>query len=387
MSVRGPSPTPKKGVLWLHADRFACGQLRAYVPSLSLIDSGRYQPYFLNQGTDFDEHGLRLGNLKDVDLLVVQRATHPRFLEWVKEAKSRGIVTLLETDDSLFHIPKHNPVYAEWGTKDVKTLHKRLAAMVDHILVSTPPLKDDIVRNCGVPSEKVTVAYNHVHPNIWDDAELAGIPRQNNKQTLILGYQGSATHSADFGMIIEPLLRVLEMFPQVRLRFFGNVPMSIKGKIPLGRIEWMKGVPFEQYPRNLKYANFDIGLAPLVDSKFNACKSSIKASDYGCVGVPVVASRLKPYQQLITHGEDGFLASTSEEWVEALTTLILDADLRETMGRKLHETVWSKWDWKTHGPTWVNLFDQLTGVSHGDERATEVPGLDEPAQSPDPGEE
>jgi glycosyltransferase involved in cell wall biosynthesis len=359
-----------KRVLWLNADRWACGWYRCIVPSFSLKDTGRYDPCSLEHKHAFDQHERPLvHNLEGIDLLVVQRARSPKFLQWVTAAHAKGIPVVYELDDDLFHVPKHNPAYTTWGSKEAMRVCRAMLESCDHVIVSTSPLKQTMVEMGGIAESKLTVAYNHLHPDIWGPEQFEDVPVCNNVGNIVIGYQGSITHSADFAVLIPALQRILHTFPQVRLRLFGTVPESLKGEIPVTRFDWMKGVVFEQYPRNLWHANFDINIAPLVDSQFNRCKSNLKVLDASAVRVPTVASTVHPYASTITHGVDGMLASTTEEWYEALAQLVLDASLRQTMAHAAFENAWAKWSWRTHGPTWVKLFDTLLGEKdHARER-------------------
>lgn len=327
--------------------------------------TGRYEPVTLEHKHAFNPDDTpRLHNLEGVDLLVVQRARHPKFLEWVQAAKSRGIPVVYETDDDLLHVPKHNPAFTTWGSKSARKVCLAMLQEADHVIVSTVPLGQAMREAVDGVARKLTVAHNHLHPDVWGEHLLAPVERAPNDGHLIIGYQGSITHNADVAVAVPALQQILETFPSVRLRFFGTVPTSIRGKIPTSRFDFLKGVEFEQYPRNLRHCNFDISLAPLIDSRFNRCKSNLKVLDAAATRVPTVASNVYPYAQTITHGVDGFLASTTEEWYDALAALILDADLRQRVASAAHTMAWSRWSNAQHGQTWVNLFDRLTGQAH-----------------------
>jgi len=60
-------------------------------------------------------------------------------------------------------------------------------------------------------------------------------------------------------------------------------------------------------------------------------KSSIKATTAMALGMPVIASPLQAYKEIIQHGENGFICDTKEEWYEALIKL-KDSGLREKIG-------------------------------------------------------
>lgn len=352
----------KPTVLWLNADRMGCGVYRVYCPAMALRDSGRYNPEFLQHNQTFDMFTGRpdVSHVIDVDAVVIQRAALDVFEEWIAECKKLGKPVIYETDDDLFRVSRHNPAHYVWGTKSARKLTRRLIKNCTKTIVSTEPLKKAIVEECDVPPEDVIVGYNHLRPEIWGmDDVLLKTHRNNNQGRIVIGWQGSATHDVDFIEAIPALTRILKDFPQTILRFFGYVPMTIKGRIPPNRFEWMKGVVFEQYPRNLWWANFDIGIAPLAESRFNDSKSAIKYLEYSACKVPTVASFRTPYK-IITEDVNGFLCRNEEEWYEVLAALVMNEDRRHKVGQVAYDYAWSHWG-PSRGQVWVDLFDQLLG--------------------------
>jgi glycosyltransferase involved in cell wall biosynthesis len=83
----------------------------------------------------------------------------------------------------------------------------------------------------------------------------------------------------------------------------------------------------------------DIGIMPLPDDPWEKGKCAYKLIQYMACGLPVVASPVGMNTEVVTHGENGFLATTEEEWIHGLKTLIQDASLRKRMGEKGLELV------------------------------------------------
>ena len=86
------------------------------------------------------------------------------------------------------------------------------------------------------------------------------------------------------------------------------------------------------------FRGLDIVIAPLQDNAFNDSKSEIKAMEAGRYGVPLVASDVGCYDELIKNGETGFLIPADNprsEWVRALTRLCKDKALSKQMGQNL----------------------------------------------------
>jgi glycosyltransferase involved in cell wall biosynthesis len=83
--------------------------------------------------------------------------------------------------------------------------------------------------------------------------------------------------------------------------------------------------------------DFDIGIAPLLDTPFTRSKSPIKAIEYNALGIPVVASNVGPYRDYVVDGVNGFLCDTEAEWVDRLNLLVSDADLRASMSEQARQ--------------------------------------------------
>ncbi len=109
-----------------------------------------------------------------------------------------------------------------------------------------------------------------------------------------------------------------------------------------------------------KGIDFDIGLAPLADTPWNASKSHIKALEYAALGIPVIASDVPAYRSLVVDGVTGFLVGSENEWRTRLTDLIADEAMRVEMGAKAREVAAGltiQRGWKL----WRDAYEGVTG--------------------------
>jgi glycosyltransferase involved in cell wall biosynthesis len=77
------------------------------------------------------------------------------------------------------------------------------------------------------------------------------------------------------------------------------------------------------------FNRLDIGVYPLKDDDWARGKCGFKAIQCMACGVPVVAQAVGVNRDIIRDGENGFLASTPDEWRQKLGRLLTDAALRE----------------------------------------------------------
>lgn len=78
--------------------------------------------------------------------------------------------------------------------------------------------------------------------------------------------------------------------------------------------------------------SFDIGIMPLVDDEWSRGKCGFKALQSMAYGLPVVVSPVGVNRVIVQDGINGYLASTPDEWVQALSRLMDSCDLRARLG-------------------------------------------------------
>ena len=89
-----------------------------------------------------------------------------------------------------------------------------------------------------------------------------------------------------------------------------------------------------------------VGIAPLPDDAWTRGKCGLKVLQMLSRGRPVVASAVGVQREQVRHGVTGFLATTPEEWVTSLTTLLEDPALRLRMGEAAKRDVLERWSVK-----------------------------------------
>ena len=75
-------------------------------------------------------------------------------------------------------------------------------------------------------------------------------------------------------------------------------------------------------------------------------------------GLPVVASPVGVNADIVEHGVNGFLATTQEEWREALTQLAADPDLRQRMGAAGRRKVEQQYSLQVAAPRLVRFLQE-----------------------------
>ena len=241
-----------------------------------------------------------------------------------------------ELDDDIWHVLLTNwnahQMYARADTQDVV---EHCIEVADMVQVSTAPLAElvwpfnknvEILPNC-VPAWVLDV-------------------QRPRRQECTVGWFGSASHGEDVQAIAVPVRKVLYANPAVRLHIMGT---DFRPTFGISQTRYTGWLPDPDYFRVI---DFDIGLCPLADYRFNASKSGLKAMQYMALGIPVIATDAEPYRGVVTDGVNGFLVRSGAQWRDRLNTLIRDGSLREQMGASAkaaarawtYEGNWQRWD-------------------------------------------
>jgi glycosyltransferase involved in cell wall biosynthesis len=92
--------------------------------------------------------------------------------------------------------------------------------------------------------------------------------------------------------------------------------------------QWM---PFSREGESRALSGCRAGLDPLGNSRYEQCKGNYKVKVYLAGGVPVVASAVGINNRLIDNGSNGFLATSDDDWSEAIVRLVREESLYKAM--------------------------------------------------------
>ena len=78
---------------------------------------------------------------------------------------------------------------------------------------------------------------------------------------------------------------------------------------------------------------------PIPNNEWSKGKCGMKGLLYMSVGIPTVMSAVGMNKKIIQNGKNGFLANKSSEWLEILSNLIENKNLRKKVGAKGRDSV------------------------------------------------
>lgn len=300
-----------KRILYVADDFSGTTWYRCRVPGLELAGHG---------------HAIRLAedrvspeDFQWCDVLVVNRLWKADILAAVEAANRAGKMTVFEIDDDYWCLNTTNPAYEYWRMPGALDGLVKVIRACQRVTVSTEPLKQVLQRfNPDV----------RVLPNMLPDAYWPTEAKPPNMtDDLVIGWAGSPTHYEDLADVARVVPQLLDEYPKLDVWLAGVLP----GDFPEHeRLRYLNPVPIEDYA-HLLY-NFDIGIAPLLDNRFNTAKSDLKLVEYSAIGLPIVASRVLPYEKSVRPGETALLANNPKDWLRHLRALIEDPELRAKLG-------------------------------------------------------
>jgi glycosyltransferase involved in cell wall biosynthesis len=124
--------------------------------------------------------------------------------------------------------------------------------------------------------------------------------------------------------------------------------------------------PWTEVGEAAEIAAADVGVSWIPDDDWSRGKCGLKSLQYMAAGLPVVANPVGVHIEMVRHGETGFLAETTQQWVEAVGQLARDPALRQRMGKAGRRLLEEKYSVARGAEHWLSL---LNGLRRGERRA------------------
>jgi glycosyltransferase involved in cell wall biosynthesis len=165
--------------------------------------------------------------------------------------------------------------------------------------------------------------------------ELADYPvmPESADQKFVVCWTGSTTTLIHFEHARPALEKLATLLPLTVKIICSEPPLR-----PIAGAE-MLFVPWRADREAVDVGDCHVGIMPLPDNDFSRGKGAMKALQYMATGRPVVVSPVGVNSKIVRPGDNGFLASTPAEWVDCLSALARDRQLRERLGKCARATV------------------------------------------------
>lgn len=255
------------------------------------------------------------------DVIWIEKEIFPFFPAWIESALYASRTRyLVDYDDAIFHRYDHHKLaVVRWilGQK-IDTVMRKSGSVV--------------VGNDYLASRARRAKAPHIVkiPSVVDLTTYMARPRSPAK-TLTVGWIGSPSTSKYLLSFIDVVEAAARQYP---LRF---VAVGADPRIVLSKE--IEVVPWSEESEVSMIQEFDIGIMPLPDLPWERGKCGYKLIQCMACGVPVIASPVGVNSRIVVHGVNGYLCSTTKEWLLAFEMLSNDAILRARLGAAARATI------------------------------------------------
>ena len=255
----------------------------------------------------------------EYELLPYCPALLERWLAW------RGCRMVIDYDDALFH---------QYDTHQFKWVRLLLGGKIASVMgmSSTVVAGNNYLANYATQAKANRVC---VIPTVIDFLKYSLKCVNDESQIFTIGWIGTPS-TARYLNEIAPALKEVCKNRRARVCLIGSGPINLSG-VPVELIDWREDTEIEDIRR------FDVGIMPLPDEPWARGKCGFKLIQYMACGLPVVASPVGVNSEIVENKVNGFLATSTNEWVDALNVLLDSVETRRKMGAAGRQRVQEKY--------------------------------------------
>ena len=167
-------------------------------------------------------------------------------------------------------------------------------------------------------------------PTVVDTARYVPKPARRGGQVFTVGWIGSPSTAPYLSELAAPLSAIGQECPVRFIVIGGKAP--VVPNVTVVELDWDESTELDLIN------SFDVGVMPLPDDDWARGKCAFKLIQYMACAVPVIASPVGANVEVI-NGVCGLMASTPQEWTEALRLLRDQPNRRNQMGQAGRERV------------------------------------------------
>jgi glycosyltransferase involved in cell wall biosynthesis len=279
-----------------------------------------------------------LNKIDEYDAVFVYREAAllgPAFLERMI-ARKRPIIYQL--DDPLF-VPYRSPSNGFLSYLKFFSKIKEIIGISKAVIVNSTPIREYAQQF----NNKIWQV-----PSVVDTDKFVYRESDQDRYPVCVGWSGSPTTITNLRMIERPLMKISES-GSCEIDFIGSEDFGLKDVNYRGR-RWNEATEVDDLRR------IQIGLVPLPDHPWNPYKFIMKTAQYMALGIVPVGTPMASNTEVIRHGENGFLASTDDEWIEYLSCVIGDSELRKNMSRQAADDAIAKYSLQANAEKIIEAF-------------------------------
>jgi glycosyltransferase involved in cell wall biosynthesis len=254
-------------------------------------------------------------NARKYDVVVVESEIFPYFPSVVEALLVPGSIRYaVDYDDAIFYQYKNHPkkiVRMFCGSKIDRVMQR-----ANCVIAGSEYLREVASLN----NERVFQL-----PTVIDLRKYPELPPQSSPdKPFTIGWIGSQSTT----VYLRSIERTLDLFCRSH---FAQVTVigGEKEPINIGALNWVRWADDTEIAH---LSDIDVGIMPLPDNPWTRGKCAFKLIQYMGCWKPVIASPVGENKRVVEHGENGFLADSSEEWIQHLDYLYKNRQYAKDMG-------------------------------------------------------
>lgn len=227
---------------------------------------------------------------EEADLLILYQCLDHNLLPLIKKRRALGRKTLVEYNDNFYDPPACSPVASAWASPLIWQIYESFMEHADGVIVTGPGLKELF---SSKTKTEIHILENHYPYELRPMEEIWKEP----KDVFHLGWAGSVGHMGDLLALLPTIYQIMERYPQVVFNVMGTESIPSFVHLPKDRLRFSPWGSMNDYFAFWK--NVHLGIAPLLDSPYNQCRSDIKAVEMTSQGALPLISDLLPYRKFL----------------------------------------------------------------------------------------
>jgi glycosyltransferase involved in cell wall biosynthesis len=265
-----------------------------------------------------------------------------------------GLERLLRGSSTPYVVDYDDAVFHRYDMHHSGVVRRLLGRKIDGVMMDAAAViagNDYLAERARAAGARTVVTI----PTVIDLGQCPGTPLPR-REPFTIGWVGSPSTSRYLASIEEALRKVCAGTGS-RVIAVGDPGLRLRD-VPLESRPWNEATENEEISR------FDVGIMPLSDSPWERGKCGLKLVKYmGCARA-VVASPVGVNRSIVEDGVNGFLATGTAQWVDALTRLRQDFALRQRMGLAGRAKVERQYSLQTAAPVLASILEQSQRPGH-----------------------
>lgn len=219
-----------------------------------------------------------------------------------------GIWLVYEIDDVLMYdeIPKYNLAREHFNPERIGDSIQKIFDCCDLITVTTQEMKDLYIERLHQPANKILIIPNYL-PRWWIgesfdvSKQIKQWDEQHNRPHIAFACStnhfdvNNANNGVDDFTAIIPWIKA--NMTKYQFIFVGGVPQQLIEDAKAGRVIAQPPSDIFNYPREMRLRKIDLLIAPLINNRFNRCKSNIKWMEMAALGIPMIGQNIVTYNK------------------------------------------------------------------------------------------